>query len=181
MHNLSFALDYSEDWVIFVLPRNVSVLRTFNTLESIFLFSCLSSFDSFESFERSTPLSPMNSLPLGKKQRPALHLDVNSQHAYGSPLSRLTAAARGSVVDLGTTLVNERSRASTPTPSPRAIERPVMGGSLHLSTDPEASNEPKKIFVVKVCHTSLENSHLLSNANRTPISSFPASNVNPIP
>ncbi|KAF7504221.1 hypothetical protein GJ744_002543 [Endocarpon pusillum] len=103
---------------------------------------------SINSFERPTPLSPMNALPSGKKQKRALHLDLDSQRAHGSPLSRIIAS-RGSVNDLSTTLMNEQSRALTPTPSASTAEWPVMGASLQPSKQPEASNEPKKIFVVK--------------------------------
>ncbi|ERF76728.1 hypothetical protein EPUS_02267 [Endocarpon pusillum Z07020] len=103
---------------------------------------------SINSFERPTPLSPMNALLSGKKQRPALHLDLDSQRAHSSPLSRMVAA-RGSVNDFSTTLMNEQSRALTPTPSSSTAEWPVMGASLQPSKQPEASNEPKKIFVVK--------------------------------
>lgn len=121
----------------------------------------------------------MNALPSGKKQRPALHLDLDSQRAYSSPLSRMIAA-RGSVNDLSTTLMNEQPRALTPTPSPRTAEWPVMGASLQPSEQPEASNEPKKIFVVKVCPLTLEASRLLSRPNRTLTSSFPTSSVSAI-
>lgn len=122
----------------------------------------------------------MNALPSGKKQRPALHLDLDSQRARSSPLSHMIAA-RGSVNDFSTTLMNEQSPALTPTPSSSTAEWPVMVAPLKPRKQPEASNEPKKIFVVKVCPLTLEASRLLSRPNRILIPSFLASSVSPIP
>ncbi len=92
----------------------------------------------------------MSALPASKKQKPALHLNLDSQSTYSSPLSRFTAS-RGSINDIDTTLTAGQSVASTDTSSPSALDLPSVVAQSPSNHENTASKEPKRIYVVKVC------------------------------
>jgi hypothetical protein len=92
----------------------------------------------------------MKTMPPSKEKDLELRLSLDSQSTYSRPASFITAC-RGSVKDNDTTMVVEHSMASTDTPSPSGLDLPCVAPqfpSIHRSG---VSEEPKKIFVVKVC------------------------------
>ena len=104
----------------------------------------------------------MNAMASSKKRKPAIHLNLDLDHAY-SPLSHLTAS-RGSMNDIDITMVAGNSVASTETPSISALDLPDIIAQNPPHRERQAMLEPEKIFVVKVCKLP---TCMLNSANYT--------------
>jgi hypothetical protein len=90
-------------------------------------------------------------MPSSKKRKPALHLDLESLSAASNPLSHLTAT-RGSANEMNTTLMNQQSIESTPTPSISAFSffGDIIPSRLSMLADASEESQRKNVFVVKV-------------------------------